>query len=155
MSGHANYAFLIDEDLLHLVHWFPKGRAKTITSHARKQGTPDPEVVKAAFDAKRIIVTNNSKDYRREVLAFAKQSGKRRCSDLYGLVLLPDDAVDQEQFSPLNRGLSARLRYRGEKIDWTAVHQYNLLVQADRMGKVTVSQLPRCAFCERDLPFPS
>jgi len=153
MSGHSTYAFLIDEDLMHLVHWFPKGRAKTVVTHARQRGTPDPEVVAIAFDTKRTIVTNNSKDYRREVLAFSRQSGRARCSDLFGLVLMPDDEADQRQFFPLQRRLTAKLRYRGRKIDWLDVHTYNLLVQADRDGRVFVSQLPRCAFCERDLPF--
>jgi hypothetical protein len=58
VSGHYNYAFLLDENLLHLSSRFPKGRAKTIVKQARRQGTSDPDVVREAFETKKIIVTS-------------------------------------------------------------------------------------------------
>src|ERR1035438_7039768 len=68
VSGHFEYAFLLDECVMHLVTRFPKGRAKTIADFC-KRGAADPQVVAVVHADGRIIVTNNSRDYRSEMTA--------------------------------------------------------------------------------------
>jgi hypothetical protein len=83
---------------------------------------------------------------------FAKRWGRERCSDLFGLLLLPDDENDQRQFFPIARNLTPKLRFRGSRVGWEEVHLFNLLVRADRSGRVEVTTLPRCRICERETP---
>ena len=83
VSGHFEYAFLLDECVMHLVTRFPKGRAKTIADFC-KRGAADPQVVALVHADGRIIVTNNSRDYRSEMKTFAKRWGNDKCSDLSG-----------------------------------------------------------------------
>jgi hypothetical protein len=154
VSGHSTYAFLLDENVMHLKKLFPKGRAITVADLG-KASADDDKVVRLADEHRRIIVTNNSRDYRAAMARYAKDWGKERCSDLYGLIILPNRKHEQAPLFPLHR-IEEMLRYTApnkpkRRIRWRDVADDNLLVLISKDRRVRVEALPRCPFCAQDL----
>jgi predicted nuclease of predicted toxin-antitoxin system len=150
MSGHVTYGFLLDENLMHLKFRFPKGRALTVTDLGFN-GADDDKVVEIAKLERRIIVTNNSRDYRSAMAKFATAWGKEQCSDLYGLVLLPNRQHEQELLFPLHK-IEETLRIKlpnkpQRRVRWFDVAGENLLVQISKDRRARVEALPRCPRC--------
>lgn len=143
--GNSLYGFLVDEDALHLGPLFPPGHAKTV-DHLRLRGASDDKVIATADGKQLIVVTANRDDYRVRFIAHAARGGKRKCTDLHGLVLFYGDAKDQVTHFPITK-LERRLALDGLRVTWRDVYRRNLLVRV-KAGGVTVERLPRCPFCE-------
>jgi hypothetical protein len=84
--GRALYGFLIDEDALHLGPLFPAGRAVTVEGLGLRGASHDT-VISEADQRELIVATVNRDDYRERFIAHAAKGGKRKCTDLHGLVL--------------------------------------------------------------------
>lgn len=140
----VTYAFLCDENAMHLAELFPAGRAKTVADFGML-GASDPEVMRKADDDRRILVSSNRDDFKELFVKHAAQGGRKKCTDLYGLVLFAGEKGAQLRI-PI-RELGSRLRLDGKRIGWSDVHYQNLLVRVMADGRVRVERLPRCPYC--------
>jgi hypothetical protein len=147
--GRALYGFLIDENALHLGLLFPPGRAVTVED-LDMRGASDDAVILEGDRRELIVVTANRDDYRERFIAHASKGGKRKCTDLYGLVMFYGEKQDQVKHFPLAQ-IERRLRLDRKPIKWRDVYQQNLLVRV-KSGGVTVERLPRCPYCVREGP---
>jgi hypothetical protein len=144
--SNVRYAFLIDECVLGCAKYFPPGRAIT----ADKVGllsSSDRKVVEKTDEMGCIVVTNNTRDYREEFKRYAEAGGKNVCTDLYGLLIIPNDAKDWKRVFPIS-DLEKRLRLNGRRIRWRDVFECNLCVKVEATGRVSVEELPRCPICK-------
>lgn len=78
---------------------FPSGRAITATDVGLLSAL-DPAAVEKADELGCIVVTNNTRDYREEARRYAEAGGKRTCTDLFGLPIIPNDPTTNGTFSP-------------------------------------------------------
>lgn len=143
--GNVRYAFLIDECVLGCATLFPPGRAITAADEDLI-GSSDRKIVERAYEMRRVVVTNNTRDYRAEFRRFAQEGGRRLCTDLSGLLIIPNDAKGWEHVFPIS-GLEERLRLNGKRITWCDVFERNLYVKVEATGRVLVGELPRCPIC--------
>lgn len=109
-------------------------------------GAPDPKVVRRSDELRCTVVTNDKRDYRDEFRRYVEFGGKRICTDLFGLLIIPNNASDWEHVFPINQ-LEKRLRLHGEPVTWREVYVRNLYVKVEARGKVIVEELPRCPIC--------
>ena len=144
----VTYAFLCDENAMHLAPLFPAGRAKTVADFGML-GASDPEVLAMADRDRRILVTSNRDDFKDLYVAHAAKGGKRKCTDLYGLVLFSGEKSAQLRLSM--RQIASKLRLDGKRVGWEAIPEENLLVRVMADGKVRVERLPRCPYCVGNL----
>jgi len=142
-----HYAFLLDENAMHLKNFFPAGRAKTVVDFGMV-GDSDDAVLAKAYETKRILVTSNRDDFHKRFIAFAAQGGKGKCTDLYGLVLFNGERSAQQKHFPVQRieRRFGRLPNERRALGWIDVSDLNLLVRVTSES-VEVQKLPRCPFC--------
>ena len=142
------YAFLLDEKAMHLAPLFPNGRAKTV-AELGMSGATDDEVLALAEREKRILVTSNRDDFLERYNKYAAQGGRKKCTDLYGLVLFNGERSAQERHFPISK-IEKRLHLILERIHvtWRDVLDSNLLVRITSETIIT-QRLPRCPECMR------
>lgn len=146
----AHFKFLLDRGVGHLARCFPAKRVVTINSLELPPDTPDDEIVWIAADKKYLLVAANRRDFARIVPAYIATSTKKPhgCRRVCGLILLvPNDQHVQER---VLKGLEGRMLLDGEKINFSDVHDRDLLVQVEADGTARVTRLPRCPHCQYD-----
>lgn len=140
----VTYAFLCDENSMHLAPLLGPGRAETVVDFDMR-GASDPQVLAKADEERRILVTSNREDFRELFIAYAAQGGKRKCTDLFGLILFSGEK-DAQLRLPVKK-IEAELRLEGRKITWCDIHHENLLVRVTAGNRPRVERLPRCPYC--------
>jgi hypothetical protein len=78
---------------------------------------------------------------------FLATTKRKDCHDLYGLVIIPNQAAIQDRVLPK---LATKLRLEGKRISWDDVWRKNLLVRVRSDGVVNVrDELGRCFYCKK------
>jgi hypothetical protein len=140
------YKFLLDRDVSKAVTFFPRRRASTIADVGLSESASDAAIVEKAWELEATIVTANGDDFLREVRRFLRQTKRKDCHDLFGLVILPNRFEIQRRTLA---DLGFRLRFDGKKISWDDVWQRNLCVRVRTVGNPEITQLPRCFYCQK------
>jgi hypothetical protein len=140
------YRFLLDRDVSKAASLFPKRRARTVADVGLLETAKDATIVEKASELEATIVTSNGDDFLREVRKFLKETKRKDCHDLFGLVILPNKFEIQKRTLG---DLAARLRFRGRKITWDDVRRQNLCVRVKAAGHPEITQLPRCFYCQK------
>jgi len=146
----AHFKFLLDRGVSHLARCFPAKRVVTTESLGLPPDTPDEEIVGIASHNRYLLIAANRRDFMRLVPAYVAKSTKKSdgCRRVCGLILLvPNEQHVQER---VLRGLENRMQLDGKKINYSDVHERDLLVQVEADGKVKVTRLPRCPHCPYD-----
>jgi hypothetical protein len=146
MADQSRYGFLIDRDVVKAVSLFPSKRTSTTLEMGLPENASDAEIVKLACERQRIIVTANGDDFIREIRRYLKTTEKKECHDLSGLVILPNRYECQRRVLD---GIGNRLYFDGKKITWNDVWKNNYCVRILRYGKVVISELPKCFYCQK------
>ncbi len=128
---------------MHLARLFPEEQAKTVADFGML-GALDPAVMAKAEEERRILVTSNRETYR-TCSWRTLQGGKRKCTDMFGLVLFSGEISAQLRI-PV-RVLESHLRLDGKPIKWMDVQEQNLLVRVTAGARPRVERLPRCPYC--------
>jgi hypothetical protein len=140
------YRFLLDRDVSKVVSLFPRRRARTITDVGLSETARDAAVVEKAWELEATIVTSNGDDFLKEVGKFLRQTKRKDCHDLFGLIILPNKFEIQKRKLC---DLVARLRFGGGRITWDDVWRKNLCVRVKATGNPEITQLPRCFYCQK------
>jgi hypothetical protein len=143
MRGHR---FFLDNDVQGAARFFPERRFVSYKQAKLDSSAPDEDVIARSRGLECIIVTANGVDYEQKSRRFLRQTQKKDCHDLFGLVVIPNDGVAQARVLP---GLDKRLRFNGKRITWNDVWQENYLVRVHSTGQVDVEALGRCFYCQR------
>jgi len=146
----AHFKFLLDRGVGHLAQCFPAKRVVTTDSLELPPDISDDEIVQIASHKKYLLIAANRRDFARIVPAYVATSTKKPdgCRRVYGLILLvPNEQHVQER---VLKGLEGRMLLDGEKINFSDVHDRDLLVQVEADGRGKVTRLPRCPHCEYD-----
>lgn len=146
----AHFKFLLDCGVGHLARCFPAKRVVTIDSLGLPPDTPDDEIVGIAAYRKYLLVAANRRDFARIVPAYIAKSTRKSdgCRRVCGLILLtPNEKHIQER---VLKGLEGRMLLDGEKVNFSDIHERDLLVQVEADGTVRVTRLPRCPHCQYD-----
>jgi hypothetical protein len=136
----TNYRFLLDRDVSKTASLFPKKRTLTVIS----ESASDRQVVEQARRDECIIVTANGKDFRREIDRFLRETKRKDCHDLFGLVILPSGYEIQKR---LLEDVEARMRYGQKSVSWFDVWRHSYCVRVKKGGAPEVRPLPRCYYC--------
>jgi hypothetical protein len=143
----SHYRFLIDNDSTASASFFPKGRVVTLHQAGLEPSASDADVVVTAYNLGCIIVTANGPHFEAEMRKFLAKTKRKDCHDLYGLVIIPNQAAIQQRVLPK---LAARLRLGGKRISWDDVWRKNLLVRVRSDSVVDVrDELGRCFYCKK------
>jgi len=141
------YKFLIDNDSSSTAKYFPRKRVITISQAKLEPNALDAKVVERAYDLECIIVTANGQDFEAAMRKFLSRTQRKDCHDLFGLVVIPNQAAIQSCVLP---GLAWKLRLDGKSISWDDVWRKNLLVRVRKDGVVDVrNELGRCFYCKK------
>ncbi|MFI5116845.1 MAG: hypothetical protein ACHP8B_09115 [Terriglobales bacterium] len=146
----AHFKLLLDRGVGHLARCFPAKRVETTDSLGLPQDAPDDEIVAVASRGRYLLIAANRRDFARLVPAYVAKSTKKSdgCRRVYGLILLvPNEQHAQER---VLKGLEGRMLLDGEKVNYSDVHDRDLLVQVEADGKAKVTRLPRCPHCNYD-----
>lgn len=141
---------LLDNNVAHLANCFSSKQVVHLSDVKLSKDSPDDEVVAVASTKGYIIVTNNRRDFEKEVPRRVAASRKRDgdCTQVHGLVvLLPSDK--EAQVRALTRA-GSQLRYEGRSIGWQEVRDLCLKVVIEQTGKTNITKLPRCPHCVFD-----
>jgi uncharacterized protein with PIN domain len=114
------------------------------------EDTPDEEIVEIASHNRYLLIAANRRDFARIVPAHVAKSTKKSdgCRRVCGLILLvPNEKHVQER---VLKGLESRMLLDGKKVNYSDVHERDLLVQVEADGKAKVTRLPRCPHCNYD-----
>jgi uncharacterized protein with PIN domain len=144
----ASFKFLLDNDVRHLSSCFPPKQTCQLEDVGLEASASDAQIVAIASQGGHIIVTNNRRDFERDVQRRVAASSKKGggCTQVHGLiVVLPSDRLKQEQ--AIGRA-SKQLRFEGDVIRWKDVNDRCLKVVIEEGGKATVSKLARCPHCK-------
>ena len=110
----------------------------------------DPETVLEAWDESRTMVTANEDHFIRDTLAHQKRdSGKRTCNDVWGLLILPDRAGKRERWLPT---LKDGVLVGKQLIPWPAAAYANLCVTLRADGQISLRRFRRCVHCTAEYP---
>jgi hypothetical protein len=82
------YGFLLDRDVSKAAALFPTKRTKTIADIGLRQDASDAEIVRAAWERQLTIVTGNGPDFVRAFNDFLRQTTRKDCHEMRGLVVL-------------------------------------------------------------------
>ena len=104
----------------------------------------DRQIVEQASRDECIIVTANGKDFRKEIDKFLRQTKRKDCHDLYGLVILPSGYEIQKR---LLKDIEAQMRYGQKSVSWFDVWRRSYCVRVRKGGAPEVRPLPRCYYC--------
>jgi hypothetical protein len=140
------YRFLLDRDVSKAVSLFPRRRTCTIADVGLLETAKDAAIVEKAWELEATIVTSNGDDFLREVRKFLKQTKRKDCHDLFGLLILPNKFEIQKR--TLGH-LAARLRFGGRKITWDDVWRKSLCVRVKATGNPDITRLPQCFYCQK------
>jgi hypothetical protein len=121
----THFRFLLDRDVSKTASLFPKKRTLTVTS----ESASDRQIVEQACRDGCIRVTANGKDFRREIDKFLRQTKRRDCHDLYGLVILPSGYEIQKR---LLKDIEAQMRYGQKPVSWFDVWRRNYCVRVKK-----------------------
>lgn len=141
--------FLIDNCNTHLGLALRGHRVLWLGDVGLTEGASDGQIVDAARDRDAIVVSANKRDYRAEMQLRGARSGSQKvgCLDGRGVLVVSGELKD------LNiADTTRRLRFKGARIDWDDVSDYNLQVSVGK-GSVVVGELARCVVCAREHPF--
>jgi hypothetical protein len=144
----ASVKFLLDHDVRHLASCFPAKQTLQLEDVGLKSNAPDSEVVAAASEGNYIIVTNNARDFQRDVPNHIATTSKKKlgCKQVHGLIIvLPSEQLKQE---PAIARAAKQLAFEGRSIGWKEVKNLCLKVVIQDSGKPTITKLPRCPHCE-------
>jgi hypothetical protein len=144
----ANYRFLLDNDVRHLLACFPSKQVLQLEDVGLDASADDRSIVSAASSNGLIVVTNNRRDFEKAVNERISASRKKKggCTRVDGLVvILPSDRILQER--ALSRAAS-QMAFEGRPITWKEVNEQCLKVIVEESGNVRVSRLPRCPHCD-------
>lgn len=144
----AGYKFLLDNDVRHLSVCFPAKQTIQLEDVGLAPSSSDQQIIATASEQGHIIITNNRRDFDRDVPSHIAETSKKRlgCTQVRGLVIvLPSDSLKQQ--NALNRA-SKNLKFQNKAISWKAVNELCLKVVIEETGKATVTKLPRCRFCD-------
>ncbi|MGA2085783.1 MAG: hypothetical protein ABSG60_09720 [Terracidiphilus sp.] len=143
----SDYRFLIDNDSLSSARYFPKRRIVTFHQAGLEPSAPDVAIVVKAYEFGCIIVSANGPHFEAEMRKFLATTKRKDCHDLYGLVIIPNQAAIQDRVLPK---LATKLRLEGKRISWDDVWRKNLLVRVRSDGVVNVrDELGRCFYCKK------
>lgn len=141
------YRFFIDNDSSSAARYFPKEHVVTLRQSGLEPTATDASVVQRAYELGCIIVTANGPHFEAEMRKFLSKTKRKDCHDLYGLVVIPNEAAIQERVLPR---LTSRLRQAGRRISWDDVWMKNFLVRVRGDGVVDVrDELGRCFYCRK------
>jgi hypothetical protein len=140
------YRFLLDRDVSKAASLFPKRRACTVADVGLSETAKDAAIVEKAWELEATIVTSNGDDFLMEVRKFLRQTKRKDCHDLFGLIILPNKFETQRR---MLAKLGSRLLFDGRKITWDDVWRKNLCVRVVTVGKPEITQLPRCFYCQK------
>jgi hypothetical protein len=141
------FNFLIDRDVSKVATLFPAKRTSTIEDAGLPENASDSRIVEVAWELDAIIVTGNGDDFIKRMKEFSRQTKRKDCRDLRGLVILPSKFEIQKRV--LNN-LESRLRFNGKPIRWKDVQRLNLCVSAKAVGKnPEIHQFPKCFYCQK------
>jgi predicted nuclease of predicted toxin-antitoxin system len=143
----TSYSFLLDRDAAKTASLFPRKRTRTIAQIGLPENASDREIIRMACEREFIIVTANGDDFVREILAFQKQTKRKACHELRGLVILPNQFEIQKR---VLRDLEERLRFGNEHLHWHDVWNRNFCVRVRKTGQPQVWRIPRCFYCLKD-----
>jgi hypothetical protein len=144
----ASFKFLLDHDVRHLASSFPSKQTLQLENVGLSGRNSDVEIVQAASERGCIIVTNNARDFEKDVPEHIASTSKKRlgCTQVHGLVIVvPSEMFAQEKAIA---EASGRLTFEGRSIGWKEVSDLCLKVVIGRDGRPTVTNLPRCPYCK-------
>ena len=141
------YGFLLDRDVSKAAPLFPKKRTKTIADIGLPQDATDAMIVKAAWERQLTIVTGNGRDFVRAFNQFLRQTTRKDCHEMRGLVVLPNGYEQQKR---LLQHIERSLTFEGEKLTWARVADEDFYVRVKRLG-VEIRPFERCFFCRKNL----
>jgi hypothetical protein len=145
MRGHR---FFLDNDIQGAARFFPERRLVSYKQAKLDPSAPDEDVIARSAGLECIIVTANGVDYEQKSRRFLRQTRKKDCHDLCGLVVIPNSGAAQTRVLP---GLARRLRFKDKRITWDEVWNENYLVRVHANGIVDVQELGRCFYCQKNM----
>ena len=145
-NGMIGHRFLFDRDAAKAKELFPKRRCLSMADVGLPDKATDYDIVECACLGQYIIVTCNGDHFVREIHRFLSRTKKKDCHDMSGLVILPNGYEIQRRVVPT---VEDKLRLSGHKIGWKDIWQNDCCVRVERNGDVTVTQFPRCRYCEK------
>ncbi len=140
-------SFLLDNDVRHLSNILPPKQAVQLEDAGLDPWSSDSDIVEALSATQLLLITNNRRDFERDVNARIGETSRRAdgCTQVHGLVIiLPNDGISQERAF---LAASKKLRFKGKRIGWKAVHDLCLKVVISASGEPTITRLPRCPYC--------
>jgi hypothetical protein len=141
------YHFLFDRDVEAAADALPASRVLTLERVGLPATATDEAIIDKASEKRCIIVTANGRDFLPAPLQYIKQSRRRVCHDLNGLVVLPTGLEPQRR---LLREAPQRMRFGGVAVTWADVWARNHYVRLVRNGPAEVKLLPRCTLCMKN-----
>jgi Domain of unknown function (DUF5615) len=141
----ADYKFLFDNNCEKAAGLFPGRRVVTLKQAGLKPNVTDTKIVEAACHNKWIIVTANGDDFISEIKKYLRQTKKKDCHDLSGLVILPSDHEAQRLSV---RNVERRLMLNKKHIRWKDVWELDCCVRIMR-ATVRVTRFERCFYCKK------
>ena len=143
----GHFKFMLDRGVSHLLDCFPMKRVVTTETLGLRSNLSDDEIVAYASERGYLLVASNRRDFLRDAKSHVAQSSKKQfgCCRIPGMILLvPNEEIVQRR---VLRGIESRLKFKGKAINFTYVHDQDLLVTVEATGKVSVSRLPKCPHC--------
>jgi hypothetical protein len=110
------------------------------------ENASDAAIVTKAWDLERTIVTGNGRDFINLVLRFQKQTKKKDCHELYGLIILPNRYEAQKRLMGV---AEKKLRHGDKKITWADVWRKNYCVRVRKSGVPQITAFPKCLYCKK------
>lgn len=148
LSDMASFKFLLDHDVRHLASSFPSKQVLMLEDVGLSQRSSDGEIVEAASERGCIIVTNNARDFEKEVPEHIASTSKKAkgCTQVHGLVIVvpPEKFVQEKALADA----TATLTFEGRSIGWKEVSDLCLKVMVSKETRPVVTKLPRCPYCK-------
>jgi hypothetical protein len=107
---------------------------------------PDATIVEKAWELQRTIVTGNGDDFIKEILNFQRQTEKKDCHEMFGVIILPNGLERQKR---VLRSLEEKLRFGGKKVSWADVWRENYCVKVSKSGRPVIKAFPKCVYCKK------
>jgi hypothetical protein len=148
LSDMVSFKFLLDHDVRHLATSFPGKQVLMLEDVGLSQRSSDGEIVEAASERGCVIVTNNARDFEKEVPEHIAATSKKAkgCAQVHGLVIVipPEKFVQEKALSEA----TGTLTLEGRSIGWKEVSDLCLKVVISKEKRPVVTKLPRCPYCK-------
>ena len=131
--------FLVDEDASPVAAFFERAKRAAVVT--------DRGIVLKAQEEARTIITSNRWDFVGHVKELQNPPNNKKCSDLWGLLVIPNRRLNREKhLTAIRHGVKV---HRFGTLRWPGVAVLNLYVHMTDEGRLNISRFERCPYCEK------